>query len=77
MRFLDAVPLSILVIVSLTLGLAPYVPQPHLVEKLLMLISGDLVRPVDIFDLLLHGSPVALLFLKIFRMLLTEHRKLQ
>jgi hypothetical protein len=72
MRFLDKIPLSLLIVLSLTLGLAPFVPQPHLLEKLLMLFSGDLVKPLDVFDFLLHGSPVALLFIRISRMLLIK-----
>lgn len=72
MRFLDKIPLSLLLIASLTLGLAPFVPQPHLFEKLQMLISGNLLKPVDIFDFLLHGSPVALLLIRIVRILLIK-----
>ncbi len=50
-------PLVILACVAL--GLAPFVPEPHIVEKLRMLASGTLVRPIDIFDLLMHGAPFA------------------
>jgi hypothetical protein len=46
---------------SLTLGLAPFTPQPHLFEKLGMLFSGQLGRPIDMFDLCLHGLFPALL----------------
>ena len=52
------------VIGSLTLGLAPFVPQPHLVEKLVMLFQGELSRPLDIFDLCLHGAFPVLLLVK-------------
>ena len=47
-----------------TLGLAPFTP-PHIWEKLQMLFSGRLVRPIDGFDLLLHGVPWILLLLKV------------
>ena len=53
---------------AVLLGLAPFRPEPHLWEKLKMLASGTLVRPVDIFDLLLHATPVALLLVKLGRM---------
>ena len=53
-----------LIIAALSLGLAPFVPQPHLFEKLTLLLHGSLVRPVDIFDLLMHGAPIVLLFMK-------------
>ena len=61
----DRIPLSIVIVLCLTLGLAPFVPEPHLWEKLRMLASGELVRPLDIFDLLLHGSPWLLLIGKL------------
>jgi hypothetical protein len=58
----------LLVIAALLLGLAPFSPEPHVWEKLKMLASGTLVRPVDIFDLVLHASPWVLLALKLIRM---------
>ncbi len=67
MDWLDKIPFILLVILSLTLGLAPFVPVPHLVEKVGMLVSGNLVKPVDIFDLIMHASPMALLVMKIGR----------
>lgn len=42
---------------SLTLGLAPFRPEPHVVEKLRWLVTGHAFRGVDVFDLALHGSP--------------------
>jgi len=68
MRWLDKIPLYMLLIAALTLGLAPFVPQPHVLEKLQMLAAGTLTRPIDIFDLLLHGTPFVLLLLKLLRM---------
>jgi hypothetical protein len=68
MSWLDRIPLWILVAVALTLGLAPFVPEPHVWEKLKMLAAGTLSRPLDIFDLLYHGVPWLLLTLKLVRM---------
>ena len=65
-KLLGKFPLALLVVLCLTLGLAPFTPLPHLLEKLKMLVSGELVEPVDIFDLLLHGSPWMLLSLKLY-----------
>ncbi len=62
---LDSIPLFIIVVLCLTLGLAPFSPEPHVWEKLKMLSSGTLIRPMDIFDLLLHGSPFILLGMKL------------
>lgn len=61
---LEKLPMSAIVFLCLTLGLAPFAP-PHLAEKLLMLFRGKLVRPVDWFDLALHASPWVLLILKL------------
>ncbi len=33
-----------------------------------MLSAGTLVRPIDIFDLLMHATPVVLLVVKLGRM---------
>ena len=63
--FIQSLPISILVILCLTLGLAPFSPEPHIWEKLKMLAAGNLSRPVDIFDLLLHGFPFVLLILRL------------
>lgn len=67
LRFLDRIPLSTLVIVTLLLGLAPFMPEPHVWQKLKMLADGTLHKPIDIFDLILHGTPYVLLLLKIMR----------
>ena len=68
MAWLDRIPLAILIAVALLLGLAPFVPEPHIWEKLKMLAGGTLSRPIDIFDLLYHGAPWVLLALKLVRM---------
>ena len=67
MKFLDDIPLSSLILISLALGLAPFAP-PHVFEKLGMLFSGTLSRPIDIFDLFMHGAPWVLLAAKLVRM---------
>lgn len=70
MTFLDQIPLSILILAALTLGLAPFFPEPHLWEKLRLLAAGNLRRPVDIFDLVMHAAPWALLLAKLARIAL-------
>ncbi|MCB1476953.1 MAG: hypothetical protein KDJ53_13025 [Rhodobiaceae bacterium] len=68
LNWLDAVPLPVLVLFAIFLGLAPFYPEPHLVEKTRMLFQGTLRRPIDIFDLFWHLLPIALLALKLVRM---------
>lgn len=67
MKWIDQISVTALLIIALTLGLAPFVPQPHIVEKLAMLVNGSLSRPIDVFDLLLHGTPWILLGIKLIR----------
>ena len=74
MNLLDKISLPILLIFALALGLAPFIPQPHLWEKLNMLMDGTLSRPLDIFDLLMHSTPVVLLILKLVRMHRLKHK---
>ena len=67
MNFLDQIPWNLAIIAALTLGLAPFFPEPHIWEKLKMLIAGELAKPIDIFDLVLHAAPWLLLLLKVLR----------
>ena len=53
---------GLLVIVCLTLGLAPFVPEPHVWGKLRWVAGGAKgMAPMDWFDLVLHGTPWVLL----------------
>lgn len=72
MQFLDQIPLSLIILACLTLGLAPFVPEPHIWEKLKMLAAGTLVKPVDIFDMAMHAAPFVVLALKLARMALAR-----
>jgi hypothetical protein len=69
----DRFPLYLFIVAALTLGLSPFLPEPHLWEKLKMLADGTLVKPIDIFDLVLHATPWVLLALKVSR-LVTRRR---
>ena len=64
-HWLSKIPLFLIVIACLTLGLAPFFPVPHGWVKLMMLAHGALSRPIDIFDLLLHGAPWLVLILRL------------
>jgi hypothetical protein len=67
MNWLDRFPLVWLVVLALWLAVAPIVPEPHMVEKIRMLVQGTLVKPIDIFDLLLHTVPLVLLAVRLWR----------
>jgi hypothetical protein len=64
MKWLDSIPYIYIAPLAILLALVPFSPEPHLWEKLKMLFAGTLVRPIDIFDLFLHGTPLLLLVLK-------------
>lgn len=45
-------------LVSLTLGLAPFAPEPHVVGKVRWVLGGaEGMQPLDWLDLVLHGAP--------------------
>lgn len=66
-RLLDSVSYPILIFIAAFMMLAPFSPMPHVLEKLIMLKNGELIRAVDIFDLFFHLIPTILLALKYFR----------
>ncbi len=59
------IPYLFLVPAALLMALQPLGQQPHLIEKLQMLTAGTLRRPIDIFDLALHGTLLVLLLWKV------------
>ncbi len=67
MRWIDRLPLLWLLAIAVYLGGAPFVPEPHLVEKWRMLIQGSLSKPIDVFDFFLHTSPLVLLAIRLWR----------
>ena len=46
------------VVASLTLGLAPFYPEPHIVGKLRWVLGGAKgMQLIDWFDFVMHGAP--------------------
>ena len=68
LKWIDKLPLAPLIGVAVLLAVLPLHSTPHLFEKLSMLGQGVLVKPIDIFDLFMHGIPAALLIIRLFRM---------
>ncbi len=67
MKWLDKVPLLAILLIAIFLALAPFSPEPHLWQKLKMLIAGALVKPIDMFDLIWHSAAIIILILKLVR----------
>jgi hypothetical protein len=74
LKLLDKTPVWILLLLAVMLGIAPLGSQPHLVEKLGMLAEGNLVKPIDIFYLVLHSIFIVLLALKLIRMAMVRNK---
>lgn len=63
MKILDV---KLWVIGSLTLGLAPFAPEPHIFGKLKWIMGGaDGMGIMDWFDVALHGTPWVMLILSL------------
>ena len=67
LALIDRTPLAAFLFLAAILGLAPFIPEPHIWEKLKMLAAGTLTKPVDIFDFVWHVWPFALLAIKLWR----------
>ncbi|MFL1013501.1 hypothetical protein [Flavisericum labens] len=53
---------KIIILLCLTLGLAPFFPEPHIWGKLKWLVGGAKgMQPIDWFDVFMHGFPFILL----------------
>ncbi len=57
--------MPMLVIAALLLGLAPFVPEPHLLQKANMLLAGQKLQPLDVFDMFWHGWPLLWIALRL------------
>lgn len=52
---------------SATLGLAPFTPEPHVIQKWRWLLDGAVgMQAMDWFDLVMHSFPFLLLIFTIF-----------
>lgn len=67
MKWLDRMPLAFLIVIAVLMAILPFNATPHLLEKLRMLADGTLQRPLDIFDLFMHGTPAVLLMIRLYR----------
>lgn len=66
-NFIDRIPITLLIVLAVFMLLAPFRPMPHVVEKLMMLKDGTLHRPIDIFDLFYHLTPLIVLLMKLYK----------
>ena len=63
-------------IASLTLGLMPFVPEPHIVGKIRWIAGGAVgMGPMDWFDVVLHGFPWVWLIISFFMVIFSKKDK--
>lgn len=62
---LAKIPMSVLLIVSVFMLVAPVFPEPHLIQKLQWIRDGVSFKWVDIFDVIWHVFPCVFLVLKL------------
>jgi hypothetical protein len=63
----------LVILLCLTLGLAPFLPEPHIVGKLRWIGGGgNGMALMDYFDLVLHGFPFILLLRLLVKSLLKK-----
>ncbi|WP_035246401.1 hypothetical protein [Desulfogranum mediterraneum] len=74
-RWLTRLPWPLLIGVALFLGLAPFSPEPHLLEKGRLLVQGRLSRSLDIFDLCYHALPLMLIAAKLVAILVAKKKR--
>jgi hypothetical protein len=70
-NWIDKLPFKPLLVVAVFFALAPYPfePVPHLVDKVVLLSTGFLTKPIDIFDLFIHSAPLLLVVVKLVRLM--------
>lgn len=64
------------ILTCLTLGLAPFFPEPHIVGKIRWILGGAHgMQPLDWGDTLLHGAPWLVLIYFVLRDLLAKRHR--
>jgi hypothetical protein len=67
LAWVEHLPLFPLTVAAVLMGGAPWGEEPHLWQKLKLLIAGELTQPLDVFDLALHACLPLVLLLKLTR----------
>ena len=60
---------------TLTLGLAPFFPEPHFFGKVRWVLGGaNGMQPMDWFDLFMHGAPWVWLAYELVKLIVQKAR---
>lgn len=64
------------ILLALTLGLAPFFPEPHIWGKIKWLWGGGIgMQSMDYFDVVLHGTPWVYLIIVLMRRVVIKFNK--
>lgn len=63
-RWLISLPYSLLLVMAAFMALAPFQPEPHLVQKFNWWVSGTAFKAIDVFDVVWHLLPFILIAIK-------------
>ena len=66
--------LTLAIVASLTLGLAPFTPHPHIWKQIQNIRLGRTMVGMDWIDLVMHGAPWLYLIYVIVAMILTKKK---
>ncbi|MFY0627012.1 MAG: hypothetical protein JXR07_11995 [Reichenbachiella sp.] len=70
--------LRFLIALCLTLGLAPFFPEPHIVGKMRWVFGGGVgMKSLDYLDLVMHGTPWLLLIVVGIKKLISSNTESQ
>tara|TARA_R110002072_G_scaffold232309_1_gene389667 strand:+ start:18209 stop:18427 length:219 start_codon:yes stop_codon:yes gene_type:complete len=67
--------LKLALILSLTLGLAPFTPEPHIWKQFMNLKLGRTMQTMDWIDVLMHGAPWVFLIAVLIKMATVKKMK--
>ncbi len=71
--FIDTLPTMPTLVIGTWMVLAPFAPEPHLLQKFLMAMNGDTFKLIDVFDVFMHGGFGIIAGLKIWRILIQRN----
>jgi len=67
LKIIDNLPFGPVIFLGTVFAFMPFVPEPHLWQKAMMIANGLYMAPIDWFDIFVHGGPALLVIIKLTR----------